>query len=130
MAKNISNTFNSRLANTKSIALPQASIDNFNTKEKYEEMITSAFLAQREENEGYTVTHYYKELEDEDYIGKVDIFRLNPEIWDFFISQKSIPSLMRVIPGTSAKWINYCADRDYILVSQHWDLPGFFFLCG
>jgi hypothetical protein len=88
MSKEISSRFNTKLSNIRSISLPQASIDNFNTKEKYEEMIFSSFLAKREENEGYTVSHYYKELEDEDYIGKVDIFRLNPEIWDFFIEKK------------------------------------------
>ena len=108
LAKDISNAFNSSLPNTKSIALPQASIDNFNTKEKYEEMITSAFLAQREENEGYNVTHYYKELEDEDYIGKVDIFRLNPEIWDFFISNK-ISSI------SFAKYTRHISEIDKIL---------------
>ncbi len=108
MAIDISNTFNSRLSNTKSIALPQASLENFNTKEKYEEMITSAFLAQREENEGYTVTHYYKELEDEDYIGKVDIFRLNPEIWDFFIANK-INSI------TYARYTRHLSEMDKLL---------------
>lgn len=85
----ISNAFNAKLPNTQAISLSQAATESFNTKEKYKEMIYSAFLAQREENEGYEVVHYYKELEDEDYIGKVDIFRLNPEIWDFFNKNKS-----------------------------------------
>jgi hypothetical protein len=88
LATDINIAFNSRLPNTKSISLPQASTENFNTKEKYEEMIIASSLAQREENEGYEVTHYYKELEDEEYIGKVDIFRLNPEVWDFFNKEK------------------------------------------
>lgn len=88
MATGISKALSTKVPGTKAISLPQASVENFNTKEKYEEIIGTSFLARREENEGYNVTHYYKELEDEDYIGKVDIFRLNPEIWDFFTANK------------------------------------------
>lgn len=88
MADEISMALSNNVVNTNAISIPLASTQNFNTKEKYMDMITSTFLAQREENEGYTVQHYYKELEDEDYIGAVDIFRLNPEIWDFFRENK------------------------------------------
>jgi hypothetical protein len=84
LANTITEGLNRRLSNTKAISLPLASLENFNTKYKYEHIISTSYLAQREENEGYEVTHYYKELEDEDYIGKIDVFRLDPETWNFF----------------------------------------------
>ncbi|MBL7920891.1 MAG: M48 family metallopeptidase [Bacteroidia bacterium] len=108
LATDISKSFNTRLPNTKSISLPQASVENFNTKEKYEEIIISTSLAQREENEGYEMVHYYKELEDEDYIGKVDIFRLNPEIWDFFNKEK-------INTITYARYTRHFSEMDHIL---------------
>jgi hypothetical protein len=108
LATDISKAMNNHLPNTKSISLPQASIENFNTKEKYQEIIISTFLAQREENEGYEVKHYYKELEDEDYIGKVDIFRLNPEVWDFFDKNK-------INTITYARYSRHYSEMDGIL---------------
>jgi hypothetical protein len=108
MANEISSSFNYNLKNIKSISLPEASIQNFNTKEKYVEMIAAAFLAKREENEGYEVKHYYKELEDEDYIGKIDVFRLNPELWDFFM-KNNISSI------TYANYTRRISERDHIL---------------
>lgn len=108
MATGLSQAINSSLPNVKSISLPQASRENFNTKERYEEIIGASLLAQREENEGYEVKHYYKELEDEDYIGRVDIFRLNPEIWDFF-DQNKINSI------TYARYTRHFSEMDGLL---------------
>ncbi|MGZ4099051.1 MAG: hypothetical protein ACXVNM_09230, partial [Bacteroidia bacterium] len=108
LSTSISEAFNKKVPHTKSISLAAAVSENYNTKEKYKEMIGSAFLAQREENEGYEVVHYYKELENEDYIGKVDIFRLNPEIWDFFNSNK-ISSI------TFARYTRHYSEMDALL---------------
>ncbi len=88
MADDISRVLSARLEETKAISIPRASTENFNTKEKYTEIIRSTFQAQRDENEGYTVQHYYKELEDEDYCANVDVFRLCPEVWEFFMQNK------------------------------------------
>jgi hypothetical protein len=88
MADDISTALSGGLENTQAISIPRASTENFNTKEKYAEMIRSTFQAQRDENEGYNVQHYYKELEDEDYVSNIDVFRLCPEVWDFFMQNK------------------------------------------
>lgn len=120
LANNLSEGFNSRLDNTKSISLPKASTENFNTKVKYVEMITSSFLAQREENEGYDVVHYYKELDNEDYIGKIDIFRLNPEIWDFFVANN-------INTITYARYSRHYSEADAVLKrpSLYFGIPTF-----
>jgi Zn-dependent protease with chaperone function len=86
MANELSGSFNAGLSEVKSISLPLAATENFNTKYNYENIIKTTILARRDENEGYEVVHYYKELEDEDYIGKTDIFRLSPQTWEFFKS--------------------------------------------
>lgn len=88
MADDISSALSGNLEKTQAISIPRASTQNFNTKEKYAEMIRATFQAQRDENEGYSVKHYYKELEDEDYVANVDVFRLCPEVWDFFMENK------------------------------------------
>ncbi|MGE0566341.1 MAG: M48 family metallopeptidase [Bacteroidia bacterium] len=91
--KEMANSFARKISghkkiNVRAISLPDASTTNFNTKFKYENVLYATFLASREENEGYKVVHYYKELEDEDYIGRIDIFRLEPNVWEFFRNEK------------------------------------------
>ena len=88
MANEFSNAINRDLKDVKSISMPLAATQNFNTKDKYQNALSTSLLARRDENEGYEVVHYYKELEDEDYIGKTDIFRLDPQMWEFFNSNK------------------------------------------
>lgn len=85
LANEFADKFNTDVENVKAISMPLATTQNFNTKHKYESIIKATLLASRDENEGYEVVHYYKELVDEDYIGNVDIFRLDPEVWEFFI---------------------------------------------
>lgn len=84
MANEFAGSFNSGLQDVKTISLPLAATENFNTKYKDETVLKRTLLARRDENEGYKVVHYYKELEDEDYNGNIDIFRLDPETWEFF----------------------------------------------
>jgi hypothetical protein len=86
MANEFAGDFNSSLTDVKTISMPLAATENFNTKEKHENVLARTLLASRDENEGYKVVHYYKELEDEDYIGSTDVFRLDPETWEFFKS--------------------------------------------
>ncbi len=86
LSYNISETFNNSLDETKTISLPQAAVENFNTKNKNETIINRTLLARRDENEGYKVVHHYKELENEDYNSKIDIFRLDPATWEMFNS--------------------------------------------
>ncbi|MFO0355931.1 MAG: M48 family metallopeptidase [Sphingobacteriaceae bacterium] len=86
MANEFADKFNADVENVKAISLPMATTQNFNTKHKYESVIKATLMASRDENEGYEVVHYYKELEDEDYIGNMDIYRLDPEVWEFFIN--------------------------------------------
>ncbi|MDX2171520.1 MAG: M48 family metallopeptidase [Bacteroidota bacterium] len=88
LANEFANSFNSQLQDVKTISLPLAATESFNTKYKYQKVLNSSILARRDENEGYTVEHYYKELEDEDYTGKLDLFRLDPNIWEFFNENK------------------------------------------
>jgi hypothetical protein len=88
MANEFSTAINNELSDVKSISIPLAATQNFNTKDKYQNALSTSLLARRDENEGYQVVHYYKELEDEDYIGKTDIFRLDPDMWEFFNSNK------------------------------------------
>ncbi len=88
MANEFSSAINSSLSDVKSISIPLAATQNFNTKDKYENALSTSLMARRDENEGYQVVHYYKELEDEDYVGKTDIFRLDPDMWEFFNSNK------------------------------------------
>jgi hypothetical protein len=66
------------------ISLPKAATESFNTKNNYLNVLNTIFLARCDENEGYSVVHYYKELENEDYTGKLDLFRLDPKVWEFF----------------------------------------------
>ena len=82
----IATKFNATIDNVKTISIPQAALENFNTKIKNQTIINRTLLARRDENEGYKVVHYYKELEDEDYIASLDIFRLDPETWELFNS--------------------------------------------
>ena len=88
LANNFETSFNEKLPDVKTISLPLAATENFNTKYKYEKILNSSILARRDENEGYEVVHYYQELEDEDYTGKLDLFRLDPNIWEFFNDNK------------------------------------------
>ncbi len=114
LANNLTEGFNSKLDNLQAISMPLASTENFNTKAKYEDIIVSTFLAEREENEAIIV-HYYKELEDEDYVGKLDIFRLNPEVWEFFNKNK-------INTISYAQFIRHNSKADRILKR-----PGFYF---
>jgi len=84
LSYDITEAFNSRLEETKTISLPQAAVENFNTKNKNETIINRTLLARRDENEGYKVVHYYKELENEYYNSNIDLFRLDPETWEMF----------------------------------------------
>lgn len=84
MANEICAAINESNTSLKAISLPQASTENFNTKYNYTKNLSLTILARRDENEGYEVVHYYKELENEDYTGKLDIFRLDPDVWEFF----------------------------------------------
>jgi Zn-dependent protease with chaperone function len=88
LANEFANTFNANLQEVNAISLPLAATQNFNTKYNYEKIMNSSMFARRDENEGYEVVHYYKELENEDYTGKLDIFRLDPAIWEFFTENK------------------------------------------
>jgi hypothetical protein len=85
MADDFAANMNSKLEGVKAVSMPQLTRESFNTKFKYESVLKATLLASRDENEGYEVVHFYKELEDEDYVGKVDIFRMDPEIWEFFV---------------------------------------------
>lgn len=86
LSYDISEDFNAKLDETKTISLPHAAVENFNTKNKNETIINRTLLARRDENEGYKVVHYYKELENEYYNSTIDIFRLDPETWEMFNS--------------------------------------------
>ncbi len=88
MSNEFAQAFNAECHDVKTISLPLAATESFNTKYKYETILNRTLLAKRDENEGYDVVHYYKNLEDEDYIGKIDIFRLDPEVWEFFNTNK------------------------------------------
>jgi Zn-dependent protease with chaperone function len=88
MSYEFASTFNAEMSDVKTISLPQAATQNFNMKYRDETVLNRTLLARRDENEGYKVVHYYKELEDEDYISTVDIFRLDPETWEFFKSNE------------------------------------------
>jgi len=88
LSNQIATLMNSEMQNTKVISLPFAATESFNTKYRYETILNSCLLARRDENEGYNVVHYYKNLEDEDYVGKLDLFRLDPNIWEFFRENK------------------------------------------
>ncbi len=88
MSYEFASAFNSRMDDAKTISLPQAAAENFNTRYKNQTTLNRTWLARRDENEGYQVVHYYKELEDEDYVGTIDIFRLDPETWEFFKSNE------------------------------------------
>ena len=82
----ITDKLNNTIDNVKTISIPRAALENFNTKNKNQTIINRTLLARRDENEGYKVVHYYKELEDEDYISNLDVFRLDPETWELFNS--------------------------------------------
>ncbi len=85
MADEFADHMSANLQDVKAVSMPRLTHESFNTKFKYESILKATLLASRDENEGYEVVHFYKELEDEDYVGKVDIFRLDPEIWNFFV---------------------------------------------
>lgn len=85
MADDFADHMSAHLPDVKAVSMPRLTRENFNTKFKYESVLKATLLASRDENEGYEVVHFYKELEDEDYVGKVDIFRLDPDVWEFFV---------------------------------------------
>ncbi len=88
MANLFATGFANKFSDTKTISMPLAATQNFNTLYKYQNVINTSLYGKRDENEGYEVVHYYKELEDEDYVGKTDIFRLSPDLWEFFNSNR------------------------------------------
>lgn len=110
LANEFANNFNTNLQEVKAISLPLAATQNFNTKYNYEKIMSSSMFARRDENEGYEVVHYYKELENEDYTGKLDIFRFDPAIWEFFNENKintiSYATYIRYVSASSKKLRN------------------------
>lgn len=88
MSYEFANALKTDLPDVEAISMPHAAKENFNTKYSYETTINRTLLARRDENEGFEVVHYYKNLIDEDYVGKIDIFRLDPDTWEFFNTNK------------------------------------------
>ncbi|MDX2171525.1 MAG: M48 family metallopeptidase [Bacteroidota bacterium] len=88
LSSKISEHINSTNKIDSAISLSKAKFSFFNTRIKYENALRTTFLASREENDGFKVVHHYKELENEDYVGKVDIFRLDPNLWQFYDDNK------------------------------------------
>lgn len=80
--------FDEKVEGVQSISLPQAAIENFNTKYNYETIMSRTWFSDRDENEGYQVQHYYKQLVDEDYNPNLDLFRFDPQCWEFFMKNK------------------------------------------
>ena len=74
--------------NLKVVSVPREILNNFNSINQYQNILLSSKQAARDENEGYKVEHYYRELEDSENSGMVDLFRLSPEAWQFFTDNK------------------------------------------
>jgi Zn-dependent protease with chaperone function len=72
----------------RTVSIPRETVSNFNSKIRYENIMATSMLASRDENEGINVVHYYKELENEEYVGNLDLFRLSPDVWQFFHGNK------------------------------------------
>lgn len=70
--------------NVEYLSLAEAATQNMNTQQRYLNIISTTLLAEKDENEGLEIQHYYKELENEDYQASVNIFILNPECWMLF----------------------------------------------
>lgn len=108
LATKIADKLKGNLRSFDALTIPKATVSQFNTRFKYESALRTSFLASREENEGYVVEHYFKELIDEEYIGKLDVFRLDPSLWYlYYDNQFSILSYAEYTQHTdlSAKMV-------------------------